>query len=97
MDTPHNASNEAPSGDTAAWAELLTRQHAAPLIMVCMGVRLHAADSLLVAIMMPAIVDDIGGTRQIFRTVVLYEIGSIVAGVSSGLLTGRHGCERGGN
>lgn len=27
MDTPHNASNEAPSGDTAAWAELLTRQN----------------------------------------------------------------------
>lgn len=26
MDTPHNASNEAPSTDTAAWAELLTRQ-----------------------------------------------------------------------
>lgn len=91
MDPHDNTSHRAALGAPASWAELLTRNYAAPLFMVCMGVWLHAADSLLVATMIPAIIEDIGGTRLIFWTVALYDIGSIVAGVTSGLLAFRHG------
>ena len=65
------------SHDAVAWRELLTRQYAASLVLVCAGVWLHAADSLIVATMLPAIVDEIGGRKLVSWTVSLYEIGSI--------------------
>lgn len=86
-----NAVGDASSSGPAPWSELLTRDYAARLFMVCMGVWLHAADSLLVATMIPAIVGNIGGARLIFWTVALYDVGSIVAGVTSGLLAYRYG------
>ncbi|MEP0519450.1 MAG: MFS transporter [Hyphomicrobiales bacterium] len=91
MDTPKDAPNMASTSRPASWSDLLTRDYAASLFMVCMGVWLHAADSLLVATMIPAIVAEIGGARLIFWTVALYDVGSIVAGVTSGLLAYRYG------
>jgi len=41
--------------------------------------------------MIPAIVADIGGVNLISWTVALYQIGSIIAGAASGLLTKRYG------
>lgn len=80
--------------DAVSWREILTRAYAAPLAIVCLGVWLHAADGLLVATMMRAIVSDIGGANLIPWTVFLYEIGSIVAGAASGLLALRYGTRR---
>ncbi|MCZ6764165.1 MAG: MFS transporter [Alphaproteobacteria bacterium] len=77
--------------DAVNWDELLTRRHALSLSSVCLGVWLHAADSLLVATMMPAIVADIGGANLMSWTVALYEIGTIVAGAAGGLLSVRYG------
>ena len=77
--------------DAVNWGELLTRRHALSLSIVCLGVWLHAADSLLVATMMPAIVADIGGANLMSWTVALYEIGTIVAGAAGGLLSVRYG------
>ncbi len=76
---------------TVRWSELLNRQHALALALVCLSVWLHAADSLLVATMMPAIIAEIGGAHLISWTVALYEIGTIVAGAASGLLAMRYG------
>ncbi|MEM7442813.1 MAG: MFS transporter [Pseudomonadota bacterium] len=76
---------------SARWREIVGRKCAPSLALVCAGVWLHAADSLLVATMMPAIVGDIGGLALIPWTVALYEIGSIVAGVAGGFLALRHG------
>ena len=73
------------------WRELLTREHAPALFLVCTGVWLHAADSLIVATMMPAIVAEIGGQTLIGWSVALYEVGSIVAGAASGVLALRYG------
>jgi MFS family permease len=56
-----------------------------------LAVWLHAADSLIVATMMPSIVAEIGGTAFVGWTVSLYEVGSIVAGAASAVLTMRHG------
>ena len=74
-----------------AWAELLTGSHAPALVLVCLGVWLHAADSLVVATMMPAMIADVGGAALVGWTVALYEIGSIVAGAASGLMALRFG------
>ncbi len=77
--------------NSVSWREVLTRQHGQALVLVCMGVWLHAAESLLVATMMPAIVAEIGGAEQVAWTIALYEIGTIVAGAAGGLLALRHG------
>ncbi|WP_171021735.1 MFS transporter [Parasedimentitalea maritima] len=68
------------------WHEILNRDYAAPLVLVCLGVWLHAADSLLVATMMPNIVSDLGGEAYVAWSIALYEIGSIVAGASGAVL-----------
>lgn len=75
----------------AAWRDLLRRDTAASLALVCLGVWLHAADSLIVATMMPAIVDGIGGAHLVAWNFALYETGSIVIGAASGLIAMRHG------
>jgi MFS family permease len=66
----------------AGWRTLVTGGNATRIAVVSLGVWLHAADGLLVATMIPAIVGEIGGARLIGWTFALYEIGSIVAGAS---------------
>ncbi|MGR3289611.1 MAG: MFS transporter [Paracoccaceae bacterium] len=77
-----------------AWREVLNRQYASPLLLVCLGVWLHAADGLIVATMMPSIVGDIGGEAYVAWSIALYEIGSVVAGASGALLVLRLGVQR---
>ncbi|MEZ5865549.1 MAG: MFS transporter [Geminicoccaceae bacterium] len=81
-------------GGQAGWREILGRQHRASLVIVGLGVWLHAADGLLVATMLPAIVAGIGGVSLMPWTIALYEIGSITAGAASGLMALRLGLRR---
>ena len=74
-----------------AWREIVDIEHRGALILVCAGVWLHAADSLVVATMMPSIVAQIGGTHLIHWSIALYEIGSIVVAAAGGLLALRFG------
>ncbi|NBB82705.1 MAG: MFS transporter, partial [Alphaproteobacteria bacterium] len=83
---------DAPTADRAVpWSEILTRRYAGALALVSLGVWLHAADALLVATMIPAMVAEIGGRALVAWTVALYEVGSIVAGAATGLATVRFG------
>ncbi len=82
---------QARGDDTVRWSEILNREYGLALALVCLGIWLHAADSLLVATMVPEIVADIGGAELISWTVALYGIGSIVAGAASGLLALQYG------
>ncbi|MEQ8503041.1 MAG: MFS transporter [Sneathiellaceae bacterium] len=59
--------------------------------LLCAGVWLHAADSLLVATMMPTAIADIGGLPYLSWTVALYVLGSILAGAATGLVSLRLG------
>jgi MFS family permease len=59
--------------------------------VLCLGVWLHAADSLLAATVMPSAVAEIGGLAFIYWTVALYQLGSIVAGALTGILAQRLG------
>ena len=79
------------TGRAAGWGEILAPQHLAALVLVCLGPWLHAADALLVTTMMPAIVARIGGVRLVAWNFALYEVGSIVAGASAGLVALRYG------
>lgn len=86
---PHTHENDA---DTfVPWRELLASAYAPALGLVCLAVWLHAADSLIVATMLPTIVADIGGVRLVSWSVSLYQIASVVAGAASALLTMRYG------
>lgn len=60
-------------------------------LLLCMGVWLHAADSMLVATLMPTAIADIGGLAYISWTLALYVLGSILAGAATGLLAVRLG------
>ena len=71
------------STNQASWRVLLTGGNATKIAVVSLGVWLHAADGLLVATMIPAIVAEIGGAPLIGWTFALYEIGSIAAGASA--------------
>jgi MFS family permease len=77
-----------------SWREFLTSSYAPSLILVCLAVLLHAADSLIVATMLPSIVADINGASLVGLTVSMYEIGSIVAGAASAILSLRYGLNR---
>lgn len=59
--------------------------------LLCAGVWLHAADSLLVATLMPTAIGEIGGLAYISWTLALYVLGSILAGAATGLLAVRLG------
>lgn len=87
----HAATTPDNPDDYVSWREFLTGGYTASLALVCLAVWLHAADSLIVATMLPAIITDIGGAAFVSWTVSIYEIGSIVAGAASALITMRHG------
>jgi len=57
--------------------------------VLCVGIWLHAADSLVTATISPAIVDDIGGVAFVNWTITLYEVGAIVAGAAAPMLCRR--------
>lgn len=73
------------------WSALLQGGALAPLLAVCLGVWLHAADGLMVSTLIPDLVADIGGARYVAWNLALYEIGSIAAGAASAVLALRHG------
>lgn len=85
------SSDEKDTETFVPWGEFLGSPHAASLALVCLAVWLHAAESLIVATMLPSIVAEIGGVALVGWSVSLYEIGSIVAGAASALLTMRFG------
>ncbi len=82
-------------GDTyVSWRAFLTSGYASPLLLVCLAVWLHAADSLIVATMLPSIVAEVGGAGLVGWSVSLYQIASVVAGAASALLTLQYGLRR---
>ncbi len=73
------------------WSEFISVVHLPSVALVCLAVWLHAADSLVVATMLPAIVGEVGGVKLVGWMVALYEIGSIIAGAASALSVMRYG------
>ena len=77
--TDADKNNDLDTQSFVSWREFLSSSYAPSLALVCLAVWLHAADSLIVATMLPSMVDEIGGAALVGWSVSLYEIGSIVA------------------
>src|SRR5882757_3383457 len=78
----------------SAWRELGESGRLPQFILLCLGVWLHAADTLVTATIMPVVVEDIGGVAYVNWTISLYQIGSILAGTATGALSRRLGLRR---
>lgn len=88
-----SADPDAQAGN-AGWAEIVRTGHLPQYALLCLGIWLHAADSLLVATAMPAAVADIGGDRLVSWTFSLYMLGSILSGAGAALAAGSMGLRR---
>ena len=66
-------------GERAGWGEVLSRAYLPQLLVLCLAIWLHAANSMLTATTMPAAVSDIGGLKLVSWAFALYLMGSIVA------------------
>ena len=86
-----NVIEEQRAKERSAWRELGDSGRLPQFILLCLGVWLHAADTLVTATMMPAVVEDIGGVAYVNWTISLYQIGSILAGAATGALSRRLG------
>ena len=63
-------------------------------VVLCLGIWLHAVDSLVTATIAPAIVADLGGVAYINWLITLYQVGAIVAGAAAAMLCRRIGIKR---
>ncbi len=81
-------------GDREAYSVILGEGRWALFLLVLGGIWLHAADSIVVATVMPAVVADLGGIAWTPWAFALYELGSIVAGALAGLASLRLGLGR---
>jgi MFS family permease len=78
-----------------SWRDVAATGQLAKFTLLCLGVWLHAADSLLAATVMPAAVAEIGGVVFINWALALYHLGSILAAVATGSVTARIGLRAG--
>ena len=79
---------------SGTWRELYATGLLGRFIVLCFGIWLHAADSLVTATIAPAIVADIGGVAYINWTIMLYQVGAIIAGAAAPMLYRRTGVKR---
>jgi len=75
---------EAPS---TSWADLLAEGRLPRFALICLGVWLNAADSLVTATIMPSVGADLGGYAYFAWATAGYLVGAILAGASSGRLS----------
>jgi MFS family permease len=68
----------------ARWKDLFTLEILPRAILVCFGIWLNAADSLVTTTIMPSVVRAIGGYAYFAWPVAVYLLGSILGGASAG-------------
>ncbi len=73
------------------WGALWRDGHLQKFMVLAFGIWLHAANSTLTATLIPSAVMEIGGIAFLSWTMVLYQVGSIVAAAGIGLLAMRFG------
>lgn len=60
------------------WADLIRGEYALYTVLVLLGTLLHALQILIIAVIMPTIVGDVGGADFYVWTTVIYTVGAIV-------------------
>jgi Major Facilitator Superfamily len=77
-----------------SWADVLGEGRGPRFILICLGVWLNAADSLVTATIMPSVGRALGGYAYFGWATAGYLLGSVMAGASAGLLARRFGLRR---
>lgn len=77
-----------------SWADVVGEGRLPRFILICMGVWITAADSLVTATIMPSVGADLGGYAYFGWATAGFLLGSVLAGASSGLLALRFGLRR---
>jgi MFS family permease len=77
-----------------SWADVLGEGRAPRFVLICLGVWIGAADSLVTATIMPSVGVDLGGYAYFGWATAGFLLGSVMAGASSGLLALRFGLRR---
>lgn len=74
-----------------SWADVLGEGRLPSFVLICLGVWLNAADSLVTATIMPSVGRSLGGYAYFGWATAGYLMGSVLAGASSGILALRFG------
>lgn len=74
-----------------SWSALRQGGGLAQIGILCLGVWLHAANSMLVATTLPSAVTEFGGAHLVSWAFTLYLLGSVIAGAATGLLVSQWG------
>ena len=82
------------SSQSGSWREVVARRHLPLILVMCLAVWLHAANTLLAATTLPEAVGDIGGLRLISWAFALYLMGSIVAAAMVSAVVAHTGLRR---
>src|SRR5208337_5273336 len=84
-------------GETAkgSWGELFSEGRGLYSSLIIGGIAMHATQVLVIAIIMPTIVGDIGGAAYYTWAAMLYTIGSIVGASSTGAVWSKFGARKG--
>ena len=77
-----------------SWADVVGEGRLPRFILICMGVWITAADSLVTATIMPSVGADLGGYAYFGWATAGFLLGSVLAGASSGRLALRFGLRR---
>jgi MFS family permease len=77
-----------------SWADVMAGGRAPRFVLICLGVWLNAADSLVTATIMPSVGKALGGYAFFGWATAGYLLGSVMAGASAGLLAHRFGLRR---
>ena len=81
--------------EKADWIELFRGGRTLYTLLVMLGTALHALQILVIAIVMPTVVADIGGAAYYTWPAMLYVIGSIIGAASVGPVWSAFGARRG--
>lgn len=79
------------ASEKTGWGQLLIEGRLARFALICLGIWLNAADSLMTATIMPSVAADIGGYAYFAWTISAFILGAIVAGASAGQISLRAG------
>jgi MFS family permease len=88
------AAAAAPGVAKGAWSEIFRGGLGLYSALVIGGIAMNATQMLVIAIIMPTIVRDIGGARFYTWAAMLYTIGAIVGGASTAMIWSRLGARR---
>ncbi len=77
--------------ESGSWADVLGEGRLPLFVLICLGVWLNAADSLITATVMPSVGRSLGGYAYFGWATAGYLLGSVLAGASSGVLALRFG------